>query len=287
MILPQRPLQLHSSLPKKKVLGLVILAIFGTAFLALAAWTGARILHVRHERAIFAIGVPASDVNVSGYQADITSLFINRMPVPPLHSEGIWPDYVLSIEYTDAQGKVHESDREFGGPFGVVDETANPVVRYDPQHPDDYALFWAVYAGGSEIAGDAFEFLIVGFLAFIFAAAGWGITQEFYDARRAAEDGEEVDLPVISAKEQFTNGQPTGMVLYRYLVPGEAKERQVTLNKMKVPLMLDDGKSMLGIRSPRNGSRVVLVLQNLCPFTFTAEEEKGIRERLASRQVAV
>jgi hypothetical protein len=261
--------------------------VFGAAFLALAAWTGSKILRVHREQAVLANGVPASDLKVSGYQADITSLFINRMPVPPAHSGGLWPDYVLNIEYTDAKGIVHQSEREFGGPFGYVDEGADIQLRYDPQHPDDYALSWAVAVGGSETAGSILEFLILGFIAFVFVAAGWAVSQEFYDARRAAEDGEEVELQIVSAKEQFANGQPTGMVVYSYLVPREKKVRKRSLDKKKPPLMLDEGGHfMLGIRSHRNSGRIIPVLQDLSPFAFAAEEEKEIRGRLASHVVA-
>jgi len=288
MILPQRPLQLHRTLPQKRILGFLIIVVFSAAFLAITVWTGAKILRVRQDKAVFANGVPAKSFNVWGYQADITSLYVNRMTVPPLHSGGLWPDFVLTVEYTDAQGVVHQSERECGGPFGSVDDGPDLLVRYNPQHPDDYALSWAVAVGGNEIAGDVFEFLFLGSLAFIFAAVGWGISQEFYDARRAAEDGEEMDLQIVSAKEQFTNGQSTGMVLYRYLVPGEHKERQQSLDKEKPPLMLDESsKFMLGIRSPRNGRKVVLVSHDLFPFAFTAEEEKAIRERVAFCQVAL
>jgi hypothetical protein len=291
VFLPPRPLGLQPSHLTGVWVGGVFVAVLGIGMFVIDAWLGGQILSVRHEQAVFANGVPALHSSVEGYRADITSLFMTRTPVstPDSGDFALWRDYVLNVEYTDAQGAVHRHEQEFGTVFGSVDQRADILVRYEPQHPDDYALSWAVSASVNQLAGLSFEILICGLIGAGFLWGAFATIHQGYDARRAAEDGEEVELQVLSVKDEIVNGQRTGNVVYRYLVPGEpeAKARTQAFNMKKAPLMLDEGGHlMLGLRSPRNGGRILLVKHDLSPFAFAADEEKTIRDRLAARRAA-
>jgi hypothetical protein len=291
VFLPPRPLRLQPGHLKRALVQGKLVGVLSAGFFGVAALFGGQILGIRHEQAVFANGVPAIASSVTGYTADVTSGFVARTPVPGRDSGGgLWPDYVLKVEYTDAQGAGHRHDLEFFTPLGSVDQSAKILVRYDREHPEDYALSWAVAASGNRMVGVVFEIMIFGLLGVATLWGAYNIIHHGYDACRAAEDGEEVELQILSATDEIVENRPTGNVLYRYLVPGEpeTKARKESLNKKESPLILDEGnRFMLGLRSLRNGGRILLVKHDLSPFVFTADEEKAVRDRLAVRRAAV
>jgi hypothetical protein len=101
-----------------------------------------------------------------------------------------------------------------------------------------------------------------------------------HDASRAAEDGAEVELRIVTVAVLETEFR------YRYHVPGEpeTKTRTVLVPKDKPPLLLDkDAHFMLGLRSPRNRGRIVVLGADLAPFAFTPDEQQTIRNLLEAR----
>ncbi len=290
-ILPPRPFQLRSGYLKLEWGLGVLLMLLAAGALVVAVLVGNEYFKLRHEEAVFADGVSAVHSSVKGYRADITSLFILRTEVPSRDPGGfaLCRSYVLTVNYIDGQGTTHSQDFEFSTWLGSVDERSPVLVRYDSDHPENYALSWAVAAKGHRLVGTGLQIAVFGLIGIALFWSSWVLIHYGYDAKRASEDGEEVELQIVSAKELSQDDQPAENVRYRYRVVGdtEGKTHEEVLPKKNAPLFLDGvNRLMLGLRSPRNGGRILVMKDDLSPFSFTAEEKEGIHQRLAAHRTA-
>lgn len=191
----------------------------------------------------------------------------------------IFNRYELQVRFLDAENKRRGGPVEFETFIGYPDTSAGPSVRYLQSDPAAFAVSWGQ---------DALPYRWA--MVVFFAAAGLGFAgalfyvpvrsvRELRVARACSKDATEVELTVTAARPDAQ--------LVRYQLEGRSpwgqplKQKFVADPMLGGALFLDAGKTkILGLVSPAEPDRAVVVRDTLLPFEFTPVEIEGIRERL-------
>jgi hypothetical protein len=271
--LPARPLRLRPSFVARS-------ALLGGVFLVLGAaiaFFGGRwvwvdeVQGILRDKEVWATGAPAMGGKVDGQEKS---------------NQFILYSYDLKVEYRDAWGKDRSGTSSFSLLFSSLDTARPPAVRYDPKSPDQFTVSWAMDELGARWGAAGLYAFGVLALSGSLLLIGWGASRRLLDARRVAEQSDEVRLFVVSRTQQVVNGQVTGATIYRYSVPealgGDGKtEQEIVLARGEAPLFADEGGNvMVALVSPIAKTRPVVVRRDLYPFDFTADEAREIRERM-------
>jgi hypothetical protein len=179
----------------------------------------------------------------------------------------VMPAYEVHVTFEDASGRLHRGTREFFYVLASIPGGARPEVRYEPSHPERFALSWEavgfkpwsplvfmVVCGG----------LLGGFVFWRMRALGMLLALP----RLCAKDGREVLLELVSGvawEEQ---------VLVVYRVPGEGpgRERRVLLGTMPYRMKVEGKEWLLALESPRAPGRYLILEETLLPFALAAVE---------------
>lgn len=263
-ILPARPLRIDEAelarRRRKVYLAVALFALFGGAM----GWSGVvQLREVREERALWGRGAEASGVSATGNAVAHEYVGV-----------ALYYEYVLEVDWADAAGTGHHAPVKFDTFWAAVDTGGAPSLRYDPQDPGRVVLSWQVQRPHAR-AG--FIYLSIGAVA-LFAAAAWGTVrrdrQRAAAARLVAEDGEEVLVEILSAREY--KGQWTVKARLDAGLSGAPLE--FTHQDVAGPLrVLREGRPLaLALRSPRAPDSPLLVAEDLKPFLFEEDERRTI-----------
>jgi hypothetical protein len=274
-VIPSRPLRLRRGFVIWSYLGAATLGLVGTASLvAYVIWQLGEARQIQTDQAIWDHGTPAESSNVSGKETSHNFL---------LNS------YELDVDYADAQGQTHRGKAEFSSLFASVDQKTDADVRYDPAHPDRFALRWAIDLGGYRWAAFAFMMVAGVGIGLAFLVIAFGLYRRVTDARAVAEDSQEVEIELVKVEALSQHGRPTGATQFHYQLAtesGKTVKRHVVFrtNKGQSPLFADAQKSrLLALRSSRAPDRPVVLRNDLYPFDVSPEERAEVEKRLTRR----
>jgi hypothetical protein len=274
-ILPTRPLPLRTSFIVRSYL-LGGLASFGGAAVAIAGivWQLQESRTILHEQQVWDHGVPAQTYSVEGRKST---------------NHAVFDEYRLTVKYTDADGKEHQLKSEFDSAFRSVDEQSDPMIHYDPKHPDDFALAWAIQLGWGRWANVLIMLLTCGGIGLLFVFIGLRLFSRLSDARACAEWSDELELEVVRITKITKYGRDTGARRFQYRMPvaegGKLFEDPFTTKHL--PLFSDSTERfIIGLRSSRSG-RPTLVRHDFYPFVLTDEQKQAVLKRLEQRNQAL
>lgn len=284
--LPERPLSLKRGFVLRFGLGSAACLAGALAIAVFAGrWVWEEAEGIRRDDRIWETGTTAVDGSVEGQERS---------------SHFVFYSYDLKVEYRDLKGQTHRHDSSFSSVWTEVDQHKEPVVRYDPNAPDQYALSWAIDLGGARWG--SFGVSCFGLLMIVGTLGGlsWALSRQLADARRCASRSDEVLLEVVSVAPQIVNGTNTGAMIYKYRMSGSAAVAgaktdtggvtvvdgggvvgELVLAKGSAPLFTDDEqKTMLALVSPDAPGRPMVMRTDLHPFDLTDEQKDGIQKRL-------
>ncbi|HEX2573099.1 MAG TPA: DUF3592 domain-containing protein [Polyangia bacterium] len=274
-LLPPRPLRLRRGFVLWSYFGAITLGLAGAAALvAYVAWQLGEARQIQTDHAIWDHGTLAESSNVSGHETS-HNFILNS--------------YTLDVDYVDDKGQTHRGKTEFSSLFASVDQKTEADVRYDPAHPERFALRWAIDLRGYRWA--AFTFMMVAGIGIglAFLALAFGLYRRVTDARAVAEDSQEVEIEQTRVVAVTQNGRPTGTSQFHYQLTTEAGKtvkRNVAFrtNKGQSPLYTDAQKSrFLALRSSRSPDRPVILRNDLYPLDLSPEERAEVEKQLARR----
>ena len=107
---------------------------------------------IRTQSLIWRTGTLAANVSVSGEEH--ASHLVEAFGLVSVFR------YDLVVRYDDAQGKTHARPLLIESIGRSMDRRTTPVVRYDPNDPDEFALSWAVALGWARWGWTVFSWVV-------------------------------------------------------------------------------------------------------------------------------
>jgi hypothetical protein len=279
-ILPHRALRLSTRhLVGAFFSGLLVLAC-GVGFGACSAWTIADVVHLQREKAVWARGVPA-DGEVKGTEHSKLGLS--------------WVIAIddLDVAYTSADGQRHTGNLEFMTFLGGPDTDAEPELRYDPAHPDDFALSWGIDGSGARWRAGVIVGGLAGIIAlFILYAVAIAGPRRQRLLRQCARDGEEVIVRIADIKVvKDQKGNPTPNRIFTVVPPAatggdDPPIDSEAINASKhVPLFADAaGHTAFALYLRGKERQLILLTDGFAPLDLTdAEKAEAVRRAEARR----
>jgi hypothetical protein len=184
-----------------------------------------------HGPALFETGAPAKGAEVEGTEHS-TNAILNR--------------YELNVRYRDREGGAHQGKVEFTLLFGWIGKGEPFTVHYDPQHPDDFVLSWAVSRLGRRWLPFVIGVLVT-FAAWLLAGVAWpfATVQELRRWTLAASRSREVLLPIAKVITLTKGKKDTGKRQYVYQYGG--RERIAEYPKGRAPLLDASGRALVAL----------------------------------------
>ena len=261
MLLPERPLKLKPSFVWKSRLGGALGILAGLAMaVGVVWWQSGEVRRLLDEKALWAQGLAAQDVVVSGEET--TNKFI-------FHT------YKLEVGYRDASGRRHRGKAEFDTVIGSVESGRVAEVRHAREDPNRFVLSWALEVERSRWGSVAF-FVAAGVgLGALFLVVGVGALRKLADAGRCAVRGEEVVARITKVVQQTNHGRHTSTA---YHFEGAVADGRLVVGKAELPakhqpLVLDpEGATMLVLATPEQPSRPVALRGDCHPYALTGVE---------------
>jgi len=222
------------------------------------------------DREIWATGTTATAVSVEGeghYTTPIITLGLVK-----------FYDYDLTVVYTDNKGQARSASLKVESMLKAMDQSVQPVVKFDSASPADFVLSWAFELGWSRWSWLGFKWALILVCGGLLVLVLHGATRALRNARFAAAKSDEVLLEVEKIEPFMVNGAHHGQFIVHYRLPDG-----VTKNvAMYPPLLCErDGKQQLVALLPQNApDKPVLLEENLMPFAFNPGEEATIRQKL-------
>lgn len=261
MLLPERPLKLKSSFVWKSRLGGVLGIVAGLAMLVgVGWWQSGEVRRLLDEKALWARGVAASGVEVSGRETTNRFLF---------HS------YKLKVAYRDADGRRHGGKVEFDTVVGSIKNGRRASVHYAPEAPERFVLSWALEVERSRWGSMAFFVAVGVVVGGLFVVVGVGALRKLADARHCAVRGEEVVARITKAVQQTNHGKHTSTT---YHFEGALADGRIVAGKADFPakhrpLVLDpEGATMLVLATPAQPKRPVPLRGDCHPYALSGVE---------------
>ena len=270
MLLPERPLKLKSSFVWKSRLGGVLGIVVGLAMVVgVVWWQSGEARRLLAEKALWARGVAASGVTVSGRETTNRFLF---------HS------YKLKVSYLDADGRRHGGKVEFDTVVGSIKNGRRASVHYAPENPESFVLSWALEVERSRWGSMAF-FVAVGVgMGALLVVVGVGALRKLADARNCAVRGEEVVARLTKVVRQTNHGRHT-RTTYHFngaLADGRIVAGKVDWPAKHQPLLLDpQGATILVLATPDQPGRPVALRGDCYPYALTGVELDVVQRVLA------
>lgn len=269
MLLPDRPLKLKASFVWKSRLGGVLGIVAGLALaIGVVWWQSGEARRLLDEKALWARGVEARNVEVSGHET--TNKFI-------FHS------YKLEVRYRDAAGRQRGGEVEFDTVIGSVENGRKATVRHAPEDPERFVLSWALEVERSRWGSVAF-FVATGVgLGALFLVVGAGALRKLADAGCCAVRGEEVVARITKAVQQTNHGKHTSTA---YHFEGTLADGRIVAGKAELPakhrpLVLDpEGATMLVLATPEQPKRPVALRDDCHPYALTGVELAAVHRVL-------
>ncbi|MFT3868252.1 MAG: hypothetical protein QM715_07125 [Nibricoccus sp.] len=273
MILPSLPLKLKNSFVWKFGAGGALLILLGLAVaVAFGWWQMDNAQEILKQSRIWKSGVPAGSAEAGGRVT--TRKFV-------------FHEYDLDVAYLDQKGAVHRGKLKFDTLFNELEKDSDPVVRYDPAHPEDFALSWAVNRTGSRWASVIFMLLAgIGLIGGSAAILGVKALRSLADARRCARRSDEVIVQVTQVVEQNAKGKTTG---YEYqfagqLADGRSVNGKVVFPVKHEPLYADNAhQTMVALVSQEKIGSPVVLRDDFYPLALTEDEKAKARSALAGK----
>lgn len=273
-VLPPRPLRLHQSFVGRTTKSVVILGVIFAGFgVGLFLWQLGDFSRFLRDRDIWATGATATAVSVKG-EAHFTT------PVITLGLVKFY-DYDLKVAYSDGKGEARTATLKVESMLVGIDQSAEPVVKFDPASPDRFVLSWAIDLGLWRWSWLGFKWILILACGTLLVLVLRGATRVLRNARLAAENSDEVLLEVEKIEPFLVNGAHHGQFIVHYLLPGGGAPTSRNV-AMHPPLLLEkQGKQYLVSLAPEKApGKPVILEENLMPFAFTPDEEAAIRRNL-------
>lgn len=261
-ILPARPLRLRGgAYVKAALLALFMLALAGVAVLG-TTWFVSSAATIGRDKDVWARGVPAEGGHFEGERRSKLGL--------------AWfvASYDGTVSYTDAAGARYEGSVNFWTMFGGPD-TDRTELRYDPDHPERFAISWAVEASGARWRAVVVMTLLLVLIAILCGVGAWAFIDDVRHRARIAATGDEVALRVVSADAVVREGKPTGKVRYEL----ELADRQFTVEMPSVLPCAPADAAVLGLWLPGKPRSVLVLARDLAPLAVSHAERMQVLDR--------
>ena len=254
----------------------VAFALLSLGMMTLMGWYAAselpgEITELLRERETWQHGEVAEDCS---YEGEVTT------------RKFVFHAYTLKVAYTEAGGVAHTGTLEFDTLGTTLDVQTPSELRYDPRHPEIFALGnaldvatarWASVGvmGGASVG-------IVGLFAFLIHT----LIRNVRRTRQCSRDGHLIEVAIVGEPTRDQHGNAT----YRFRAPSASvgeKPGSVVFGKNYTPLHRGgDARSALAIQSASDPRAVVLLRSDLFPFQFSSEDRDRILGANAKPMVA-
>ena len=212
---------------------------------------------IAHDQRLWATGHEAYAVRIGGTSTS-HSFVIN--------------DYDLDVHYTDEQQRPHDGKAGFALLVSSVDDNDPGDVKYDPAHPDDFVVSWAITHLVARWACALFlsSTFIVLFGAGLFVIAGRRL-RLVTDAKKVAARSDEVLLELVSVSPVVVKRKHIANVFrYRHTVYGRVRVLEQRLAVAELPLYSGDERThLVALVSSHIPHRPWLMRQDHAPFAGT------------------
>jgi hypothetical protein len=262
-IVPARPLQLRRSYRLKLSLVASFILLVGAAFLAGVPALFHEITDVDRDQDVWDHGVPASDGSVEGTEHSRTGL------------AWLIAWYEFRVTYVDDGGARHQAELELTTALGEFDGSPPIEIRYDPAHPERFALGWAVAARGPRYRGAIAIVVGCGLLGVLLVRSAWQIRRRRKREQQIASDGVELELRVVSRHLTTRRGKLTGEAHYVLEIPSADGVAAPKTHDHKGPLLFEyggDAEHVLAMILPGDHKHVLVLQEDLAPLLVTEAE---------------
>lgn len=204
--------------------------------------------------------------------------------------------YRLDVTY-DVEGRDQTTRVDFET-FGRIDSDADPIVRFDPDHPERCALNVAVDKSGGRWGAAILYWLIFMALGGAILRAAWSHLQKYLYARALETKGVELHCRLTAVEDEYDDkDRPTNNSIYRVVLPGKREDARspfptsttgrFVLPKGRAPLAVDgEGKDVV-VLVPFDAKEAPDPLLGLradfYPLVLDAAQTKTLRAKLAKR----
>lgn len=273
-VLPSRPFGLRKSFLLRSYLLVLVLLVLGPLAAGAALWwQGGEARAIVHQGEIWRTGKPAAWAQTNG---TITT------------RKFFFHEYKLDVIWGDKEGHKFSSKLEFSSLHKTIDDRSPPKVQYDPNHPQHFALSYAIKLGWSRWALIFFDGLTLAGLGI--GIAIWGVValREVRHVQSCATTGQEISLQCTHIELlRDQSSRPSGVRKYffstRAAGSGAEGSGSVTMPAGRKPLFRDENNQkptdMVALRSAAAPDHPLVLRDDLYPLSFTDEEAQLIRYR--------
>ena len=272
-ILPIRPLPLRAGYRRKHHLVAIFVVLSGCAMVAGAAYLSHEISDVARDQEVWDHGVRAADGSVEGRKNSRYGL------------SSLFASYDLRVSYVDDRGGKHDGVLELTTALGELDTSGELEIRFDPAHPERFAVSWAIASQGPRHRGAIAIVALCGLLGLFLVWGGWNVRRKLQRETRIAAEGLELEVPVVKRQFVVRRSKITGEVHYELAIPSVDGVAEPRTRMHKGSPLLEcgrDGSRVLALILPGDHKHVVLVHDDLSPLLVTEAERDAARARAAA-----
>jgi hypothetical protein len=269
-VLPTRPLRLRAGHVWHMGIVAAVCFLLGAGALAGVPHFAHELADVARDREVWDHGVRAADGSLEGRQH-------SRIGLSWLLA---W--YELRVMYVDDRGERHDEKLGLNTAFGELNGEDDVEIRYDPAHPERFAVSWAVSSSGARYRGAILFILICAAIGACLIWAGWKVLRDLQRDKQTAAEGGELELRVVGRQLVLQRGGFSGEAHYALEVPpvdGISAPRAMT---HKGPVLLEsgtDGSHVIALAVAGDHRRVLLVHADLAPLVVTDAEREAAQAR--------
>jgi hypothetical protein len=272
-ILPVRPLELRAGYARKHELVALLVLLLGVGAIAGVPYLAHDITDVARDQEVWDHGVRATDESISGREHSRYGL------------SWLIASYDFRVSYVDDRGEKHDGVVDFATALGELDTGEETEVRYDPAHPERFAVSWAIAARGPRYRGAIALVSMSGVLGVFLIWGAWNVRRKLQRERQIAAEGLELEVRVISRQFVARRGKITGEVHYVLEIPPADGVAAPRTQNHKGSLLLEcgsEGRHVLALVLPGDHKHVLLVREDLAPLVVTDAERDVAVARAAS-----
>jgi hypothetical protein len=248
-----------------------LIAIGAVVLVGALSWAGFGGTAIYEREKIWSTGVVAEDAVAQGSTRRSLLIIVSTE---------------LVVTFVDRAGKLHREDASAMSLIVGVDDSVAPVVRYDPDNPDEFAVSWI-----HEQLWGSLVLLIVGVGGLL--ALGTVMVVSGRRDRRPEQalavfaDTREALLDLIRSERQIVNGSETGATTHHFLVRDSERIRShFVADNDPGPLFLDASRTVaLALYHPREPEYLLVLSEDLRELDrppFSSAQLRGRYEARAS-----